>query len=631
MKNYFNIYVIVILGFWTSLFLTSCSKDDQIEKLEETSTENNINQSTIASTIPINEIPEIHEYLGHITNGTFAFDLNGYTVKAASQSKASDSIGALQFENVIKVTQGEYSKYTFRVKTEKWNTFNLIVKEHTKGLSHFFIEYRGALVTNYQTGRQSFSGKILTYNKLGILSGSADIDSGRSKNGFGGSGECPDGDPNNGGLPGNGGSGSGAAGPGNYAGTTVGDYGGMFNFSGFLLSHFSLGTGGGGMGTIADDSNSSNPSDDSNCHDAPLVVGFLDCNKSSTDIRNEERVLLINLSSTFKSSDCPDDGIVGGNLDNAAYNALVYDLKRIAGLSESQKSFLIQNTSPDFVFNALDYLHDENNNADSKSFIRQLVSTLQSEGHASITLRLILEGNIPQKDKVVDFLFKYGFTLNVIKLMDELVKARRNNEITEAEMGEFLESPYFLFTPDIPINNIREYLSCFDTSKGAELTIFIDQPLNNRPDAFSAAGDKAGHSFIGIIQGNIRRYYGLYPRGDATPFDPNDPHLFGNNEGSEFNLSISFEINSNSLSSIINNTINYSQNYDLNTNNCTDYVLEVATISGVTLPDPQGTWLNGGGSNPGAFGQAIRDMELPQGMTRNNNRGNAGNNSGTCN
>ncbi len=440
----------VILGFWTSLFLTSCSKDDQIEKLEETSTENNINQSTIASTIPINEIPEIHEYLGHITNGTFAFDLNGYTVKAASQSKASDSIGALQFENVIKVTQGEYSKYTFRVKTEKWNTFNLIVKEHTKGLSHFFIEYRGALVTNYQTGRQSFSGKILTYNKLGILSGSADIDSGRSKNGFGGSGECPDGDPNNGGLPGNGGSGSGAAGPGNYAGTPVGDYGGMFNFSGFLLSHFSLGTGGGGMGTIADDSNSSNPSDDSNCHDAPLVVGFLDCNKSSTDIRNEERVLLINLSSTFKSSDCPDDGIVGGNLDNAAYNALVYDLKRIAGLSESQKSFLIQNTSPDFVFNALDYLHDENNNADSKSFIRQLVSTLQSKGHASITLRLIIEGDIPFEDKIVDFLANSQYSFEAIKLADELVKAKRNGSLVS-------DSPFVKYPKDKADQYKRDY------------------------------------------------------------------------------------------------------------------------------------------------------------------------------
>ncbi|MEB3347388.1 hypothetical protein U6A24_18075, partial [Aquimarina gracilis] len=220
---------------------------------------------------------------------------------------------------------------------------------------------------------------------------------------------------------------------------------------------------------------------------------------------------------------------------------------------------------------------------------------------------------------------------DVVNFSEEVIDAYIDNVITDTQFNGLLENPFFIFTPDIPINNIREYLSCFDISKGAELTIFVDQPLNNRHDPFSAAGDKAGHAFIGIRQGNVQRYFGLYPNGSATPFDTNHPNIFGNNQGDEFNVSITFQIDKNSLSSIIDNAVNYNQNYDLNDNNCTDFVLEVASICQFALPDPQSTWFNGGGSNPGAFGQAIRSMDLPNGMIRNVNRGNANNNSGTCN
>jgi hypothetical protein len=37
------------------------------------------------------------------------------------------------------------------------------------------------------------------------------------------------------------------------------------------------------------------------------------------------------------------------------------------------------------------------------------------------------------------------------------------------------------------------------------------------------------------------------------------------------------------------------------------------------------------GSNPGAFGQAVRNMALPSGVTRNNNGGISPSNMGDCN
>jgi hypothetical protein len=53
--------------------------------------------------------------------------------------------------------------------------------------------------------------------------------------------------------------------------------------------------------------------------------------------------------------------------------------------------------------------------------------------------------------------------------------------------------------------------------------------------------------------------------------------------------------------------------YDLNTNNCTDWVEQKAATGGVTLPDTQGSWPGGGGSNPGQLGEELKK----QGATEN--------------
>ncbi|MBC8753947.1 hypothetical protein H2O64_04645 [Kordia sp. YSTF-M3] len=191
--------------------------------------------------------------------------------------------------------------------------------------------------------------------------------------------------------------------------------------------------------------------------------------------------------------------------------------------------------------------------------------------------------------------------------------------------------------PDVPILDIRDYLNCFDLSQSAEITVYVDQPEPNTDNPWVLGGEiKAGHSFIGITQGNVTRAIGLYPAGSADPLAPNDPHQFGNDESNEFHVSITFSISGAALTQVVNNANNYDQNYDLNTNNCTDYVIQTVQLMGITLPDPQRSWTGGGGSNPGAFGQALRNMALSPGMTRNTNNGgadseNANANSGDCN
>lgn len=198
-------------------------------------------------------------------------------------------------------------------------------------------------------------------------------------------------------------------------------------------------------------------------------------------------------------------------------------------------------------------------------------------------------------------------------------------KIDDAEITNVIEEP------ETPILNINNYLNCFDTTKPAQLTIYVDQPIANQDDSWTSGAGKAGHAFISITQGNLTRSWGLYPEGNANPFNSNDPHAFGNNSQDEFDVSITFTINHVSLLNIIDDATNYNLNYDLDTNNCTDYVIQAAGLAGITLPDPQSSWPNGGGSNPGAFGQALRTMTLTNGMTRNNTTGTAAQNASPSN
>lgn len=184
-----------------------------------------------------------------------------------------------------------------------------------------------------------------------------------------------------------------------------------------------------------------------------------------------------------------------------------------------------------------------------------------------------------------------------------------------------LEIVTVVLSPDAPIADMEEYLECFDETQSAQFTIYVDQPKAGESDTWTTGNDKAGHAFISLTQGNLTRTWGLYPSGNANPFSPTDPHAFGNNSQNQFDVSITLTINSTSLQNILNNARNYNSNYNLNSNNCTDYAIQAAALAGINLPDPQGTWPNGSGSNPGTFGQALRNMPLTSGMSRNPNTG----------
>lgn len=200
-------------------------------------------------------------------------------------------------------------------------------------------------------------------------------------------------------------------------------------------------------------------------------------------------------------------------------------------------------------------------------------------------------------------------------------------DIEDVEYIKFLLNMEISNTPIIvgpnnPIDNMIEYLECFDLTQGAQIIIHADQPVANTNWAISSSGD-VGHSFITIKQGINVMTFGFYPA-VGIGFINNVIGVMNNDQGHSYDVSLTMNINATTLQNIILHSIESSvENYNLNNNNCTDFIIEISNILGLSIPDCYSSWGLGGGSNPGKFGQFIRTMTLPSGVTRNLSGGNA--------
>ena len=196
------------------------------------------------------------------------------------------------------------------------------------------------------------------------------------------------------------------------------------------------------------------------------------------------------------------------------------------------------------------------------------------------------------------------------------------------------------------INNVNDYLSCFNTgptANNATVTFYVDQPTPGKFDTWSGSvtNPNVGHAFISIQQNGITRTLGYYPS-SSNGFKPfnNDivgPSSFVDDSGHIFDASLTIEITPYQLYTVINTTKYYSSTYHLWDNNCTDYVLAVADDINLSFYYSYGDYpLGTGGDNPGALGQAIRNYgyycaNCQSTPVRNTYGGPAAGNSGSCN
>ncbi|RZK69163.1 MAG: hypothetical protein EOO92_22285 [Pedobacter sp.] len=187
-----------------------------------------------------------------------------------------------------------------------------------------------------------------------------------------------------------------------------------------------------------------------------------------------------------------------------------------------------------------------------------------------------------------------------------------------------ISGPLYLWAPNTLLNapdqtkgilDRKDYLKSFNLNTGGTLHLYVDQPIANSSAAYSGVvNPEVGHTFVAIEQNGIVRVVGFYPSAAVNPFtSPSASPAFINDSGHPYDVKLSLTLNATQLSDVISKITNYSTQYNLNTNNCSDFAQQVSAAGGVNLPNTNGSWPGGGGTNPGNLGQDIRNMSLPSG------------------
>lgn len=192
--------------------------------------------------------------------------------------------------------------------------------------------------------------------------------------------------------------------------------------------------------------------------------------------------------------------------------------------------------------------------------------------------------------------------------------------------------------PNNIISSLSNYFSCFTNVGGSDhsysVSVCIDQPqpgsrtpwvLQNAADA-SADGNpiNIGHTFLILTESYgttvITRNIGFYPATKVYPFSQSTETaagVYNNDQSHEYNISGTMNLTNAQFFQILNYcTDNSAMNYNLNTNNCTTFVLNAVAQTGINLPRTAGAWPGGSGDDPGDLGEDIRAGNIP-GMTVN--------------
>jgi hypothetical protein len=141
-------------------------------------------------------------------------------------------------------------------------------------------------------------------------------------------------------------------------------------------------------------------------------------------------------------------------------------------------------------------------------------------------------------------------------------------------------------------------------------------------DGSSGSGASgAGHCFLILTEvmpsgSYIIRNLGFYPSANVTSFSGPVPGVLNNDEASPFNIAAQYSISANMFSSMLQYISGATAaNYQVNTFNCTNFVLDALDAGHIYLPHTIGYWLGGTGVDPGDLGEDIRGYDFA-GMTR---------------
>lgn len=184
-------------------------------------------------------------------------------------------------------------------------------------------------------------------------------------------------------------------------------------------------------------------------------------------------------------------------------------------------------------------------------------------------------------------------------------------------------APAFVDSPDDPIENMEEFLDCFDSSQGAKFTIYAEQPDPENPNRDIWMGN-VGHAFISIEQNGHIVTFGFYPAVGIGLLG-NTTGTMGMDQNHNYHVSATINISASVLSTLLNHSVNFSNSaYNLQNINCTSFALSSANIVGFTIPLSECIGQYGigqSGASPARLGEYMRDMDLPSGATINTDGG----------
>tara|TARA_R110002049_G_scaffold18364_1_gene70321 strand:- start:571 stop:1956 length:1386 start_codon:yes stop_codon:yes gene_type:complete len=159
--------------------------------------------------------------------------------------------------------------------------------------------------------------------------------------------------------------------------------------------------------------------------------------------------------------------------------------------------------------------------------------------------------------------------------------------------------------------NPEEELKCYNLNAPAKLTVYVQQPRENSDDVVGP--NQVGHAFVGIEQNGIVRQIGFYPESGANSVmvgvgKDYDSELRDNYDYL-YHLSISKDITTNQLTSIIDYIEDYPKAYNVNDYACTDFAIHIGNLAQMNLPSTTVNHLIFSGRSPGKLGQEIRALQ----------------------
>ncbi len=213
---------------------------------------------------------------------------------------------------------------------------------------------------------------------------------------------------------------------------------------------------------------------------------------------------------------------------------------------------------------------------------------------------------------------------NITDFASAAIDAHCSGEIESLD-----EVIYVIESAEDPIENMEEYLDCFDTTQSASLTIYVNEPIDGTNSLIGR--DRVGHTFVSIQQGSNMASYGFYPNSMLSSLVGGTQGVMEDNSNTEYDVSITINnISPSNLQKIITLSKSYAiSDYHLSQRNCTDMGIALGNLAGLPIPECNANSIYFFGSTPGRLGEYMRNLTLPTGVTRNITGGNSPDNN--CN